>query len=86
MLSLQKTHKIVHDLAKGLQPVIKNADGTFNPWQTFDFKGPLRPQYPLSPKREVPAHITRPEYADDPEGGHFLLRALRDAWRMRPVG
>jgi methionyl aminopeptidase len=31
------------------------------------FTGPLRPHYPLSPKREVPAHIKRPDYADHRE-------------------
>ncbi|KAG8968605.1 Methionine aminopeptidase 1 [Tulasnella sp. 419] len=44
------------------------ADGTFNPFPKFKFTGALRPVYPLSPKRLVPAHIARPDYADDPEG------------------
>ena len=41
------------------------SDGTFNPFGTFKFTGTLRPVYPLSPKREVPAHIPRPDYAED---------------------
>ena len=41
------------------------ADGTFNPFGTYKFTGSLRPVYPLSPKREVPAHIPRPDYAED---------------------
>ncbi|EMD38520.1 hypothetical protein CERSUDRAFT_49099 [Gelatoporia subvermispora B] len=40
-------------------------DGTFNPFGAHRFTGTVRPVYPLSPKREVPAHITRPDYAED---------------------
>lgn len=32
--------------------------------RNYRFTGPLRPVYPLSPKRLVPAHIERPDYAD----------------------
>ncbi|KIL00432.1 hypothetical protein PAXRUDRAFT_821723 [Paxillus rubicundulus Ve08.2h10] len=53
-----KTHKTIHDLARA--PV---QDGTFNPFPNYNFSGTLRPLYPLSPKREVPAHIPRPDYA-----------------------
>ncbi|KIJ69432.1 hypothetical protein HYDPIDRAFT_80706 [Hydnomerulius pinastri MD-312] len=53
-----KTHKIVHDLARA-----PAKDGTFNPFPNYDYSGTLRPLYPLSPKREVPAHIPRPDYA-----------------------
>lgn len=41
------------------------AGGTFNPFPSFGFSGPLRPVYPLSPKRVVPDHIPRPDYAED---------------------
>ena len=41
------------------------ADGTFNPFGGFKFAGTVRPKYPLSPKRAVPDHIERPDYADD---------------------
>ncbi|RXK40673.1 methionine aminopeptidase, type I [Tremella mesenterica] len=34
----------------------------------YQFTGPLRPVYPLSPKRLVPPHIARPDYADHPQG------------------
>ena len=40
------------------------ADGTFNPFGNFDFTGTMRPKYPLSPKRVVPEHIPRPDYAE----------------------
>lgn len=33
----------------------------------YKFTGTLRPAYPLSEKREVPAHIPRPDYADHRE-------------------
>lgn len=39
--------------------------GLFNPFPTFPFTGSLRPVYPLSPKREVPASIKLPDYAKD---------------------
>lgn len=40
-------------------------DGTFNPFGAYKFTGTMRPVYPLSPKRPVPEHIPRPEYAED---------------------
>ena len=40
-------------------------DGTFNPFGNFKFTGSVRPKYPLSPKRVVPDHIVRPDYAED---------------------
>ncbi|RPA74272.1 methionine aminopeptidase [Ascobolus immersus RN42] len=39
-----------------------------NPFPNFNFTGKLRPAYPLSAKREVPASIPRPDYADHPQG------------------
>ncbi|KAI9312687.1 peptidase M24, structural domain-containing protein [Dichotomocladium elegans] len=32
--------------------------------KTFKYTGPLRAVYPLSPRREVPSHIPRPDYAE----------------------
>ncbi|KAF9246547.1 methionine aminopeptidase [Melanogaster broomeanus] len=65
---LQKTHKAIHDLARAYsQPheqfIPLLSEGTFNPFPNYNFSGTLRPVYPLSPKREVPAHIPRPDYA-----------------------
>jgi hypothetical protein len=48
-----------------IQLSIGVTDGTFNPFATYGFTGSLRPVYPLSPKRPVPDHIPRPDYADD---------------------
>ena len=36
-----------------------------NPFPTYAFSGSLRPVYPLSPRRAVPAHIALPDYARD---------------------
>ncbi|KAL9617458.1 MAG: hypothetical protein Q9204_008484, partial [Flavoplaca sp. TL-2023a] len=50
-------HKVVHKAASG---------GTLhNPFPSFKFTGPLRPVYPLSPKRPIPAHITKPPWSED---------------------
>ncbi|CAN8020368.1 unnamed protein product [Ixodes persulcatus] len=57
-------HKQVHKDIKNA----KNAAGSiFNPWPSYTFTGKLRP-FPLSPKREVPEHIMRPDYAEHPDG------------------
>uniref|UniRef100_A0A8H8CND6 Methionine aminopeptidase n=1 Tax=Psilocybe cubensis TaxID=181762 RepID=A0A8H8CND6_PSICU len=60
---LDKTHKIIHDLAKTGGANLAS-DGTYNPFVNYAFTGTLRPVYPLSPKRQVPAHIPRPDYVD----------------------
>lgn len=41
------------------------ATGQYNPFPTFPYTGSLRPVYPLSPRREVPAKIQLPDYAKD---------------------
>ncbi|KAJ7268837.1 peptidase M24, structural domain-containing protein [Mycena haematopus] len=40
-------------------------DGTYNPFPKYSFTGPVRPTYPLSPRRAIPDHIQLPEYAQD---------------------
>jgi methionyl aminopeptidase len=42
---------------------LPDADGHFNPFPSYPFTGSLRPVYPLSPKRTVPAKIPHPDYA-----------------------
>ncbi len=51
--------------------------GIYNPFPNFAFTGPLRPVYPLSPRREVPKSIPHPDYAEDgiPKSGRALVRA-----------
>ncbi len=39
--------------------------GYYNPFPNFHFTGPLRPVYPLSPRRTVPKSIPYPDYAGD---------------------
>ncbi|ORX77518.1 methionine aminopeptidase [Basidiobolus meristosporus CBS 931.73] len=53
------THKSVH------KSVLQE---TTNPWPGHHYTGKLRPHYPLSPKRELPEHIKRPDYADKADG------------------
>ncbi|KAF7721451.1 Methionine aminopeptidase 1 [Apophysomyces ossiformis] len=36
----------------------------YDPFPTFNYTGPLRPVYPLSPRRIVPASIAKPDYAE----------------------
>ena len=40
-----------------------DADGNYNPFPTYPFTGPLRPVYPLSPRRAVPEKIPHPDYS-----------------------
>uniref|UniRef100_A0A023FKV8 Methionine aminopeptidase n=1 Tax=Amblyomma cajennense TaxID=34607 RepID=A0A023FKV8_AMBCJ len=58
------SHKQVHRVVKNAKAA---ANAIYNPWPSFMFTGKLRP-FPLSPKREVPEHIMRPDYAEHPEG------------------
>ncbi|KAI8136989.1 methionine aminopeptidase 1 [Fennellomyces sp. T-0311] len=48
-------HKAAHKGNKG---------ATYDPFPTFGYTGKLRAVYPLSPRRVVPEHIPRPEYAE----------------------
>jgi methionyl aminopeptidase len=50
-------------------------DGTYNPFIDFNFTGTMKPLYPLSPKRKVPDHIPKPDYAAD--GRVILLMDFR---------
>ncbi|CCK67958.1 methionine aminopeptidase MAP1 KNAG_0A02690 [Huiozyma naganishii CBS 8797] len=38
---------------------------TYDPFPQFKYSGTLRAQYPLTPKREVPTSIEKPDWADD---------------------
>eukprot|EP00049_Salpingoeca_infusionum_P025307 m.18513 g.18513 ORF g.18513 m.18513 type:complete len:395 (-) comp7892_c0_seq1:2267-3451(-) len=59
------THKLVHKSAKAAkQPDISEVQLSY---PGFQFTGPLRP-FKQSPTRIVPAHIPRPDYADDRGG------------------
>ena len=41
------------------------ATGQFNPFPTYSYTGGMRPVYPLSPKRQVPDSIPKPDYFKD---------------------
>lgn len=42
-----------------------DAAGYYNPFPAYSFSGPLRPVYPLSPRRTVPERIRHPDYAQN---------------------
>ncbi|KAF9166217.1 Methionine aminopeptidase 1 [Actinomortierella ambigua] len=57
------THKAVHKImAMTSGPAAE--EGGSDPWPGFKYTGPLRPHYPLSERRAVPAEIGRPDYAE----------------------
>ncbi|XP_064595511.1 methionine aminopeptidase 1-like [Liolophura sinensis] len=65
-------HKKLHKKSKS-----ENSESnSFNPWPGFRFTGPLRPA-PVTPVREVPDHIPRPDYADNTEGIPISERQFR---------
>ncbi|XP_064457924.1 methionine aminopeptidase 1-like isoform X2 [Ornithodoros turicata] len=68
-------HKIVHKS-------VKTSKAPYNPWPSYTFSGKLRP-YPLSPKREVPDHIMRPDYADHPEGYPLSEQAVKGSTHIK---
>ena len=51
-----KTHKAMHAAADGK---------VYDPFPNFEYSGKLRAAYPLTPKRAVPEHIVRPDYAQN---------------------
>lgn len=48
----------------------------YNPWPYYTFTGKLRP-FEQTPRRPVPPHIPRPDYADHKEGRSKSEEALR---------
>ncbi|KAJ7343516.1 peptidase M24, structural domain-containing protein [Mycena albidolilacea] len=59
-----KNHKVLHNIAK-LDPNGVGQDEKYNPFPNYSFTGPMRPVYPLSPKRKIPDHIQLPDYVTD---------------------
>ncbi|KAL8868695.1 MAG: hypothetical protein Q9174_004822 [Haloplaca sp. 1 TL-2023] len=76
-------HKIVHKAGMPRFPSssgctkanqLPASGGTLhNPFPSFKFTGSLRPVYPLSPKRPVPAHITKPPWHEDGDPKYKLF-------------
>uniref|UniRef100_U5EZB0 Methionine aminopeptidase n=1 Tax=Corethrella appendiculata TaxID=1370023 RepID=U5EZB0_9DIPT len=69
-----KEHKIIHLLAKGGEKT--DEKNGYNPWPYFQFTGKLRP-YQQSEKRQVPANIVRPDYADHLKGKSLSEESFR---------
>ncbi|ORX33733.1 peptidase M24, structural domain-containing protein [Kockovaella imperatae] len=62
-------HKVIHDIINIAAKAEEEKSATIPPnMRNYAFTGTIRPVYPLSPYREVPKHIQRPDYADDPRG------------------
>ena len=73
-------HKLIH---KTINSANKPTDQAFNPWPTFEYTGKLRPVYPLSPKRLVPEHIERPDYADHPLGESKCEQSIKGSTHIK---
>ena len=66
----KKLHKSQSSLLQNLFPpkVVSYPDpatGHVNPFPAYPYTGTLRPVYPLSARRQVPAKIQHPDYAKD---------------------
>ncbi|XP_008559022.1 methionine aminopeptidase 1 [Microplitis demolitor] len=77
-----KTHKVIHEIAKG--DTKKSSSDEYNPWPSYHFTGKLRP-YPTHPKRQVSVtpKITRPDYADHPKGIPISEQAVRGSSQIK---
>ncbi|KAH9643318.1 hypothetical protein HF086_012988 [Spodoptera exigua] len=75
-----KNHKIIHSLAKGESTDASSVE--YNPWPSFSFTGKLRP-FPPGPKRTVPPHIGRPDYADHPTGFPASENAVKGSGQIK---
>ena len=81
---VQNEHKTIHKsmnpLRKFFPPSVVSEPhpetGHYNPFPTFPFTGSVRPVYPLSPRRQLPASIRRPDYSEDgiPRSEQRLIR------------
>lgn len=58
-------HGCAHPTSSSFRPNFHILDGTYNPFPNYSFTGSVYPAYPLSPTRQVPEHIPRPDYAAD---------------------
>ncbi|XP_015588470.1 methionine aminopeptidase 1 [Cephus cinctus] len=75
-----KTHKVIHQLAKG-ENGNKSSD-EYNPWPSYHFTGKLRP-YKREPLRQVPESIGRPDYALHPTGIPLSEQAVRGSAQIK---
>ena len=91
-------HKLTHDLQR-LQldrPEVSNERPAqdYNPYPHYSYSGKLRP-WPISPRRSVPDHIVKPDYAETGKPKSELARKndtsielmnLKDRETIRLVG
>ncbi len=78
-------HKALHKLAKA-DNASQSSKPTkqYNPWPGYLFTGKLRPAM-QSPRRVVPDHIPRPDYADHKEGFPLSEQKLRGNTYIRQL-
>ncbi|XP_069125180.1 methionine aminopeptidase 1-like [Argopecten irradians] len=72
-------HKKIHKLFKGID---KQSSDQYNPWPGFKFTGQVRAAK-VTPRRTVPDHIPRPDYADHPEGVPISERQMRGTTNIK---
>ncbi|XP_032685031.1 methionine aminopeptidase 1 [Odontomachus brunneus] len=75
-----KTHKVIHQLAKGENG--NKVSNTFNPWPGYNYTGKLRP-YEKEERREVPERINRPDYASHSAGIPLSEHAVRGSGQIK---
>ncbi len=84
-----KSHKSIHPKSG-----TTSLDEVYDPFPSFTYTGNTKAAYPLAPKREVPEHIPRPDYAEngipvsEQKSGRSQLRVLskKEITKMRKVG
>ncbi|XP_078579694.1 methionine aminopeptidase 1-like isoform X1 [Branchiostoma floridae x Branchiostoma japonicum] len=80
--SHKKLHKVANIKSSESAATSNQTTQKYNPWPGYRFTGKVRP-FPLSPKREVPDHIPRPDYADHVEGVPSSELALKGSTQIR---
>lgn len=77
-----KSHKIIHALARGENSSEQGDANEYKPWPNYLFTGKLRP-FAVTPKRTVPGHIGRPDYADHPEGASLSEQSVKGSTQIK---
>ncbi|CAK9816205.1 Methionine aminopeptidase 1 [Anthophora quadrimaculata] len=75
-----KTHKAIHQIPEATDG--DNSYNEYNPWPFHHYAGKLRP-YKREPRREVPEHIKRPDYATHPTGSSISELAVQDSVQIK---
>ncbi|XP_014214084.1 methionine aminopeptidase 1 [Copidosoma floridanum] len=77
-----KSHKVLHQLAKGGNK--NDSTNEYNPWPSFQFTGKLRPA-PRDPLRSVPVSIERPDYATHAAGIPLSEQAVKGSAHIKTL-